>query len=122
MSKKTSKKPQRTDDELIAEHEEKIALIKQRKRKRELEKALEDGKLSEDDQKRFKILRGKVTTLAKAMAIIDEYEDSDKALEEMRDIVKTLEGKMRAMLKKDDDKPVEKSGEGSGEEEYEDED
>lgn len=121
MSKKTSKKPQRSDDELIAEHEEKIAAIKQRKRKRELEKALEDGKLSEEDQKKFKILRGKVTTLVKATAIVDEYEDSDKALEEMRDIVKTLEGKMRAMLKKDDDKPADKP-EGDGDEEYEDED
>ena len=120
MSQNTSKKPQRSDDELIAEHETKIAAIKARKRKRELEKALEDGKLSEEDQKKFKAERAKVTTLTKAAAIIDEYEDSDKAVEEMRDIIKTLEGKMRAMLKKDGDKPADKT-EGD-DEEYEDED
>lgn len=128
MAKKTSKKKKqhRPIDDRIAEQERKLAELVERKRKAGLTTALEDGRVSEDDQPAFKKLKKELGALSRAASITSAL-GQEELSKELRALSKSLEGKMHELIggasesKKDEGSEGEPAGEGDSEELEEDE-
>lgn len=88
----------RTDEEIIAAHEAKIAAVKARKRKREIAAALKSDELAPEDKAKFKAMRAEVNALNKAKTILEAHGSKDLA-QGIQDSIKFIEVKMRLLVR-----------------------
>lgn len=110
---KKKRKKKRSAKELLAAKKRELQKLEERVRRKEIEKAIEGGKLSEEKEKEFKALKRKVSVMRKAADIFDSV-DADEAAEVARKLETRFSKAMAIMVDEAEE-------EGEDEEEYEEE-
>jgi len=121
---KKKRKKKRSAKELLAAKERELEKLKERVRRKNVEQAIESGKLSEEKEKEFKALKRKVSVMRKAADIFEDAGAEDAAGAASK-LVKRFGKAMAVMVDEADEEsedPEEEEEEGEEEEEEEEDD